>query len=68
MEFIKIVAKGTFDVKMLNLQQAKTENIQKVLSNNVLESRDTVKDILGFFGKVITLPGGGLRVEPDNGK
>lgn len=53
---------------MLDLQKEKSEKIQKVLSLNVLESRDTVKDILGFFGKVTTVKGGGFRVELDRGK
>lgn len=64
-EFIKVVAKGTIDSKMLDLQKSKTANIQQVLSLNVLESRDTVKDILGFFGKVTSVEGGGFRVEVD---
>ena len=67
-EFIKMVAKGTLDMKMLQLKQEKTENIKTVLSNNVLESRDTVKDILGFFGPVTAVEGGGFRVELDKGK
>jgi hypothetical protein len=53
---------------MLELQKDKTEKIQKVLSLNVLESRDTVKDILKFFGKVTSVKGGGFRVELDGGK
>lgn len=68
MEFIKIVAKGTIDDKMLDLQQEKIENIQKVLCLNVLESRGTVKDILEFFGKATSVRGGGFRVQLDNGK
>lgn len=67
-EFIKVVAKGTIDDKMLALQKEKTKNIQQVLSLNVLESRDTVKDILGFFGNVTTVEGGGFRVELNPGK
>lgn len=67
-EFIKLVAKGTIDMKMLELQQKKTENINTVLSNNVLESRDTVQDILEFFGQVTVVEGGGFRVELDDSK
>lgn len=62
-----MVAKGTLDMKILQLQQEKTKKINMVLSNNVQDSRDTVKDILGFFGEV-TVVEGGFRVELDKGK
>jgi SNF2 family DNA or RNA helicase len=66
-EIVKIVAEGTIDdEKMLLLQKEKTENISTVISHPVLHSRAGVEDILGTFGKVTHVEGGGLRVDIDD--
>ena len=66
-EIVKIVAEGTIDdEKMLPLQKEKTENISNVISRPVLHSKAAVEDILGTFGKVTQVEGGGFWVDIDD--
>ncbi|KAJ5690017.1 hypothetical protein N7462_004409 [Penicillium macrosclerotiorum] len=48
-EYIKIIANGTIDEKLLDLQKEKTKKIQEVISFKVLEDRDSIKELLRIF-------------------
>ncbi|KAJ5160214.1 DNA repair helicase rad5-16 [Penicillium canariense] len=67
-ECVRLVAKETIDEKMISLQEKKTREIQNVISLRILESRDTVRDILEFFGEVTQVEGGGFRLTRTSGE
>lgn len=63
MECIKLLAKGSFDERMLDIQKRKTMNIERVISQKILEDRATIKELLGYFGDVKDVKGGGFEVD-----
>ena len=56
MEYVQIVAKGSIDTWMINLQKEKTRNIHQLFS------ADSLKEILGFSGDIHEKPDGGFSI------
>ncbi|EKV11056.1 SNF2 family helicase, putative [Penicillium digitatum PHI26] len=55
-EYVQIVAKGSIDTWMINLQKEKTRNIHQLFS------ADSLKEILGFSGDIHEKPDGGFSI------
>ena len=54
---MRIIAKETIDERMLAIQRAKTKEIQAFMSQSVLNSRASVKELLSCFGEVTEFNG-----------
>ncbi|KAJ5152172.1 hypothetical protein N7492_010467 [Penicillium capsulatum] len=63
MECIKLVAAGSYDQRMLDIQKRKAKNIDEFMNLKVLEDRATIKELLGYFGTVKDVRGGGFRID-----
>ncbi|KAL3475135.1 SNF2 family N-terminal domain-containing protein [Aspergillus californicus] len=61
-ECVKMVVAGSIDDQMLELQQKKTTEINSAMSEEILEKRDTVIDLLNMFADVTEDSTGRLRV------
>ncbi|KAJ5199656.1 hypothetical protein N7491_009546 [Penicillium cf. griseofulvum] len=55
-EYVQIVAKGSIDRWMINLQKEKTQNIHQLLNS------DSLKDILGLSGEIREESNGGFSI------
>lgn len=64
MQFVKLVAGGTIDDKLLAMQKDKSRKIQEVISPEVLAGRDTDKQLLEWFGEIQQVKGGGIKIIP----
>lgn len=57
-ECVRIVAEDSLDEAMVELQKTKSMEIGQVLSLKTLNSRATIKQLLGWFGEVTEVKGG----------
>lgn len=63
MEYVKLMAKDTIDEWIFDLQNKKTKEINKYISNQNFMTRDTIKELLAMFGDVSEGPDGGFWVK-----
>lgn len=61
MESVQLVAKGSIDKYMVELQKSKTQNIRQVFSADVL------KEILGLSREICEKPNGGFSIFNNKG-
>lgn len=61
MESVQVVAKGSIDDYMVELQKRKTQNIRQVFS------ADALKEILGLSGEIREKPNGGFSIFNNKG-
>lgn len=61
MESVQVVAKGSIDDYMVELQKRKTRNIRQVFN------ADALKEILGLSGEIREKPNGGLSIFNNKG-
>ncbi|KAJ5587530.1 uncharacterized protein N7459_003295 [Penicillium hispanicum] len=66
-ECIMLIAKDTIDAHMLEIQENKEKAIQEVISVKALEDRDTIKQLLEYFGDV-EVTGGAFKVNYSKGR
>jgi hypothetical protein len=59
--YVHIVAKGSIDRWMINIQKEKTQNIHQMLSS------DSLKEILGLSGDIREEPNGGFSIFNNKG-
>lgn len=62
MECVKLLAASSLDEYMHGIQKAKTEDIDQVMSQEVLNDRATIKELLTYFGDVTDVKGGGFKI------
>ncbi|CAI7611743.1 unnamed protein product [Penicillium glandicola] len=60
-EYVQVVAKGSIDTWMINLQKEKTRNIHQLLNT------DSLKEILGLSGDIREQPNGGFSIFTSKG-
>jgi hypothetical protein len=60
-ESVQVVAKGSIDDYMVELQKRKTRNIRQVFS------ADALKEILGLSGEIREKPNGGFSIFNNKG-
>lgn len=61
MESVQVVAKGSIDDYMVELQKRKTRNIRQVFG------ADALKEILGLSGEIREKPNGGFSIFNNKG-
>lgn len=62
MEIVKLIAKGTIDDWMHDLQERKSKKISEYISEKNLMQLDTLKELLAGWGDINEADGGGYLI------